>query len=293
MNKIKRILAVVVAIVITVIIAQAQAPQLMSFQSVVRDSTGKLVTNKSVGLRLSILQGSISGTAVYVETQTTTANANGLVTTQVGGGTVVSGTFSAIDWSAGPYYIKSEIDPTGGTSYLVAGTTQLLSVAYALYANSAGSTSTGSSGGFSNFQVFDSAATYIWTPPAGVTKVMVEAWGGGAGPNTDGNTGGNGGSYGKGIYKVVSGNVYTINVGGGGSLKNFITHAGNSSFDNLMTVAGGDNCCTTSPISISGQGGSSPCTGGSSPNGGSGGVIPGGGAGCTWGGAHGRVIVWW
>ena len=130
----KRLLAAFIAIVFTVVTVQAQAPQLMSFQSVIRNSSGALVTNHSVGLRLSILQGSITGTAVYTETQTATSNANGLVTLQIGGGTVVSGTFSAIDWSAGPYYIKSEIDPAGGTSYAIAGTTQLLSVAYALYA---------------------------------------------------------------------------------------------------------------------------------------------------------------
>ena len=134
-----RLMAALIAIVFTVATAQAQAPQLMSFQSVVRDSTGKLVANHSVGLRLSILQGSIAGTAVYTETQTATSNANGLITLQVGGGTVVSGTFSSIDWSAGPYYINSEIDPTGGTNYAITGTTQLLSVAYALYANTAGS----------------------------------------------------------------------------------------------------------------------------------------------------------
>ena len=134
----KRLLAALIAIVFTVSTSQAQAPQKMSFQSVVRNSSGVLVTNHSVGLRLSILQGSISGTAVYVETQTATSNANGLVTLQVGGGTVVSGTFSGINWAAGPYFIKSEIDPAGGTSYGIAGTTQLLSVAYAQYANTAG-----------------------------------------------------------------------------------------------------------------------------------------------------------
>lgn len=134
----KRLLAALIAIVFTVATAKAQAPQKMSFQSVVRNSSGTLVTNHSVGLRLSILQGSINGTAVYVETQTATANANGLVTLQIGGGTVVTGTFSAIDWSAGPYYIKSEIDPTGGIIYGIAGTTQLLSVAYALYAEKSG-----------------------------------------------------------------------------------------------------------------------------------------------------------
>ncbi len=133
----KRIIYLLVLLVIYNAL-NAQAPQKMSFQSVVRNSSGTLVTNHSIGVKVSILQGSVSGTAVYVETQTATSNANGLVTLQIGGGTVVSGTFSSIDWSAGPYYIKSEIDPTGGTSYLVAGTTQLLSVAYALYAEKSG-----------------------------------------------------------------------------------------------------------------------------------------------------------
>ena len=138
MNKTKRLLVALIAIVFTISSAFAQAPHLMSFQSVVRNSSGTLVTNHAVGVKVSILQGSVSGTAVYTETQTATSNANGLVTLQIGGGTVVSGTFSSIDWSAGPYFIKSEIDPTGGTNYLVAGTTQLLSVAYALYAEKSG-----------------------------------------------------------------------------------------------------------------------------------------------------------
>jgi len=125
-------------VMVFVTIAQAQAPHLMSFQSVIRNSSGTLVTNHSVGVKISILQGSISGAAVYTETLAATTNVNGLVTLQIGGGTVVSGTFSGIDWSAGPYYLKSEIDPTGGTSYAIAGTTQLLSVAYALYAEKSG-----------------------------------------------------------------------------------------------------------------------------------------------------------
>ena len=194
-------MAAVIAILITVATTKAQAPQLMSFQSVVRDNTGKLVASHSVGLRLSILQGSITGTAVYVETQTATSNANGLVTLQVGGGTVVSGTFSAIDWSAGPYYIKSEIDPTGGTSYLVAGTTQLLSVAYALYANKAGSVVGSASNGSGHTVIYDSAGTYNWVVPDGITSIIVEALAGGAG----GGGGGGGGGSSSGIYHGAGG----------------------------------------------------------------------------------------
>jgi hypothetical protein len=117
----------------------AQSPQLMSYQAVVRNSSNALVSNQAVGMRISILQGSATGTAVYVETQTPTTNANGLATLQIGGGTAVAGAFSAINWSNGTYYIKTETDPTGGSNYTIAGTNQMLSVPYALFAANAGS----------------------------------------------------------------------------------------------------------------------------------------------------------
>lgn len=112
----------------------AQAPQRMSYQAVVRDDANSLVTNTTVGMRLSILQGSASGTAVYEETHSAPTNANGLVTVQVGGGTVQSGTMEAIDWANGPFFLRSETDPDGGGTYTITGTSQLLSVPYALYA---------------------------------------------------------------------------------------------------------------------------------------------------------------
>jgi len=115
----------------------AQSPEKMSYQAVVRDNSNTLVTNTSVGMQISILQGSASGTAVYIETQTPTTNANGLVSIEIGGGTVVSGTFASIDWANGPYFINTEIDPAGGTNYTITGTSQLLSVPYALHAKTA------------------------------------------------------------------------------------------------------------------------------------------------------------
>jgi hypothetical protein len=117
----------------------AQAPQKISYQAVLRDVGGTIVQNHPVGMRIQILQTSESGTAVYVETHSATTNANGLVTLEIGSGTVVSGTFGGINWAAGPYFIKTETDPTGGTSYSITGTTQLLSVPYAFYTNIAGS----------------------------------------------------------------------------------------------------------------------------------------------------------
>ncbi len=111
----------------------AQAPQKMSYQSVLRNTTGQLLVNQSVGLKISILQGSATGTVVYAETHTLTTNAFGLVSVQVGAGTVVTGSMSAIDWGAGPFYIKTETDPSGGTTYTISGATEMLSVPYALY----------------------------------------------------------------------------------------------------------------------------------------------------------------
>ena len=117
--------------------AFAQAPQKMTYQGVVRNGANNLVTSTTVGMRISILQTSTVGTAVYVETQTPSTNANGLVTTEIGTGTVVSGNFATINWANGPYFIKTETDPTGGTSYSITGTSQLNSVPYALYSANA------------------------------------------------------------------------------------------------------------------------------------------------------------
>jgi len=114
----------------------AQAPQKMNYQSVIRKTDGTLLSNTLVGIKTSILLGSATGTASYVETQTTTTNANGLATIEIGGGTPVTGTFSGIDWGAGSHFVKTEIDPAGGTNYTISGTSQLLSVPYALYAGS-------------------------------------------------------------------------------------------------------------------------------------------------------------
>jgi hypothetical protein len=114
------------------------APEQISYQAVVRDAANAIVANQDVGMRISVLQATADGTAVYVETQTPTTNANGLLSIYIGAGTVGSGVFSDIVWSTGPYFIKTEIDPDGGTTYDITGTTQLVSVPFALYAKTAG-----------------------------------------------------------------------------------------------------------------------------------------------------------
>ena len=129
--------------VLAAAVAMAQAPEKFTYQAVVRNASNQLVANAPVGVRVSILQGSANGSAVYVETQTATTNANGLITLQIGGGNVQQGVFADIDWANGPFFLKTETDPNGGSDYTVTSTQQLLSVPYALYAREAGNSFSG------------------------------------------------------------------------------------------------------------------------------------------------------
>jgi hypothetical protein len=131
-----KITSTILAALVFTFTAWAQAPQKMSYQAVIRDANNKLVTSHAVGIRVSILQTTATGTSVYTETQIATTNANGLVTLEIGTGTT-TGNFSTINWANGPFFIKTETDATGGTNYTITGTSQLLSVPYALYANTA------------------------------------------------------------------------------------------------------------------------------------------------------------
>ena len=132
----KRLYILITAMLLTSF-SWAQAPQKMSYQAVVRDAANALIINQEVGIQISLLQGSVSGDAVYVETQAPTTNDNGLFSIEIGAGALVSGLMTTIDWSKGPYFIHTETDPTGGTNYTITGTSELLSVPYALHAATA------------------------------------------------------------------------------------------------------------------------------------------------------------
>lgn len=112
----------------------AQTPQSMTYQAVVRNVLNALIQEGNVGVRISILQGTASGSVVYQESHFSATNINGLLTLEIGMGSPVVGSFAAINWENGPYFIQSEIDPTGGTNYSITTTSQLLAVPYALHA---------------------------------------------------------------------------------------------------------------------------------------------------------------
>ena len=109
----------------------AQAPKGFNYQAVVRNPAGQLMANRSVSVRINILQGSATGTTVYQQTDNVTTNANGLFSLVVGEN---SADFANINWAQGPYYIMSEIDPNGGNNYTLSTTQKILAVPYALHA---------------------------------------------------------------------------------------------------------------------------------------------------------------
>ena len=114
-----------------------QAPEGFKYQAVVRDAGGLILNNQAVGMRLTVQQGSVGGATVYTETFSTTTNAYGLVNLEIGSGTTTDD-FTAIDWANGPYYMETAVDFLGGMTWAVMGTSQLMSVPYALYAKTSG-----------------------------------------------------------------------------------------------------------------------------------------------------------
>ena len=139
--KTKGVIFALIIVLFTICGANAQAPQGISYQSVVRNTAGTPQISTPVAIRFSVLQGSSTGTPVYVETQSFTTNAQGLVSGTIGVGTPSQGTFNTIDWSSGSYYLQVEADINNQGSYQAAGVNQIFSVPYSLYSEKAGSVS--------------------------------------------------------------------------------------------------------------------------------------------------------
>jgi hypothetical protein len=234
----KTIFGLIAAMIITLGVF-AQPPQKLSYQAVIRNSAGKLIQNGNVGLRISINHLTPAGTCVYSETHSATTNVNGLLTVEIGGGTVINGDFSLINWAAGPFFLKTEVDPSGAAEYSITSVTQLLSVPYALYSAKAGNGFSGNYNDLTNKPVTDGSETKIqaganikvagigtsdnpyiiygtpgylttvfttsstFSVPSKINKIQVELWGasgGGAGAGTYSYSLRNGGDGGSGGY---------------------------------------------------------------------------------------------
>ena len=153
----------------------AQAPAKLPFQAVVRDANGDLLKNQSVGVQISILKGSVSGSMVFIETHSAlnlNTNINGLLTLNIGEGNIVAGSLDKSDWGNGDYFLKTEIDPKGGNNYSIQLTSPLLSVPYALHANTAEKVSNdkvfdGDSSAVNEIQVLELTTDSILLKPFG------------------------------------------------------------------------------------------------------------------------------
>ncbi|MEI6090138.1 MAG: hypothetical protein WCR42_06785 [bacterium] len=162
----KKLFTILAVVVITTSLF-AQAPYRMSYQAVIRNASNHLVTSTTVGMRISILHGSPTGSVVYVETHTPTTNSNGLATIEIGSGTILTGSFGYINWENGPFFVKSETDLEGGTNYTITNISQLMSVSYALYANTAENLTIGFT---------ETDPTFGPTAASGITSTNISNW---------------------------------------------------------------------------------------------------------------------
>lgn len=132
----KNLILSLIAVITISLTSFGQAPEGFKYQAVIRDASSLILANQPIGIQLMIRQGSAGGPAVYTETFSPTTNGYGLVNLEIGTGTTVDD-FLIIDWALGPYFIETSVDVSGGVAYQVMGTNQLMSVPYALYANTA------------------------------------------------------------------------------------------------------------------------------------------------------------
>ena len=187
----------------------AQAPQGISHQAVIRDAGNELVTNADVSVRVSIIQGTPSGVILYVEQHEVVSNQNGLITYVIGTGDVQNGVFADIDWSDSPLFLRTEVDPAGGSNYTIIGTTQFLSVPYALYAETSGNPIPGPEGPEGPQGIPGSPGPMGPEGPQGLTGIVDMRTATGSAPPVPSN----GGSFSNNRSFVAP--TVTVNVGAG------------------------------------------------------------------------------
>lgn len=161
-------------------VSVAQAPNSFNYQAIVRNASGEVIASKEVSLRLSINKGGALGTSVFVETHKPTTNSFGLVSFAIGSGTAVAGNISSVDWSADVYYLKVELDATGGSTFTELGVSQILSVPYALHAkesdNLKGSITESQVSDLKNYLTTETDPVFNTSPAQGITGSNITNW---------------------------------------------------------------------------------------------------------------------
>ncbi len=207
----KKVLTIILSF--ATVIALAQVPQKISYQAVARQVSGAVLPNQTIGVEFIIYQTSVTGTMVYKETHNTNTNGFGLFSLFIGGGTPVAGSFASINWSTGIYFVETLIDPAGGTSYSSVGTQQLMSVPYALYAETSGNSS-------SNPTITINSPNTITNPSSGIYNISVPSYSAGTGisiaSGVISNTGSSSSStitgLGLAVVSPTTGNVFSVSV---------------------------------------------------------------------------------
>ena len=137
------ILSTLCFLLLTLVLNAQTPPNAFNYSAVARNAAGLPIATTTIGIQITILKTSTTGVSQYSENHFVNTDAFGLFNLVIGAGAVQSGSMATIDWSNDNYYLKVGMDGTGGTNFLTMGTTQLLSVPYALYAKSAGSVTGG------------------------------------------------------------------------------------------------------------------------------------------------------
>jgi hypothetical protein len=164
-------------LLLSLVVKAQTPPNAFNYSAVARNAAGQPIATSTIGIQISILKTSPTGASQYSENHFVNTDAYGLFNLVIGTGAVQSGAMATIDWSNDNYYLKVGMDANGGTNFLTMGTTQLLSVPYALYAKSAGSVSGGGSGGnFSHYigEEFGGGVIFhLWKDAQGVEHGLI------------------------------------------------------------------------------------------------------------------------
>jgi hypothetical protein len=172
----KKILTLLLLVVVAITTNAQTPPEAFNYSAVARDANSNPIANSTIGIQMSILMGSPTGNTVYQENHFVNTDDFGLFNLIVGGGSIISGTIADIDWGVDDYYLQVGMDANGGTNFLNMGSTQLLSVPYALYAKSAGSVSGGGSGTFTHYigEEFGGGVIFhLWLDANGVEHGLI------------------------------------------------------------------------------------------------------------------------
>ena len=210
----------------------AQAPQGFNYQATVRNSSGTLIVNQNVNFKFNVMLNSASSLPVFTETHFVPTDDVGQVNLVIGTGTATTGTFSTINWGTGNYYLGIELNT--GSGYIAMGTTQLMSVPYALYSGNSCATCLPTSGNIGDVLSWN-GTSWISTPlnninsPSVITTIATNvtsnsAVSGGTISNDGGNT-----IIAKGVCWSSSvnptiNNFYTNNGSGANSFTSIISN---------------------------------------------------------------------